>query len=141
MTSTRAHIRTYTELISLATIEDRYRYLALSGKVANQTFGFDRWVNQKFYRSREWQSVRHAVIVRDSGRDLGVEGYEVPTRITIHHMNPMTADQISQGLSEILDPEYLISVSHSTHNAIHYGDESQLPRLPVDRRPGDTKLW
>lgn len=105
------------------------------------TFGFDRWVNQKFYRSREWKDVRSYVIVRDEGRDLGVEGYEIHSGLLIHHMNPMIVDDIRSGREDILNPEFLITTTHRTHNAIHYGDESQLPRVFVPRRAGDTKLW
>lgn len=105
------------------------------------TFGPDRYINQLFYKSREWRHIRQQVIARDLGCDLGVEGYDIFEQITIHHMNPMTVDHISAGMGEILDPEFLITTTHRTHNAIHYGDESQLPRKLIERRPGDTKLW
>lgn len=133
--------RRYSELRRLETFEERFRYLSLKGQVGEATFGFDRWINQEFYRSREWQNVRHHVIVRDNGCDMGVEGYEIHTRLLIHHMNPLTMDDIEQGHEAILDPEFLITVSHRTHNAIHYGDERQLPRPLVERKPNDTKLW
>lgn len=134
-------IRTYSELRRLDTFEERFRYLALRGEVGASTFGFDRHINQDFYRSREWQQVRHHVIARDMGCDLGIEGYEIYGRLAIHHMNPMTVDEIVQGDEGILDPDFLIVASHRTHNAIHYGDESQLPKPFTPRRPGDTKLW
>lgn len=134
-------LRTYSELRRIDTFEERYRYLALDGSVGEQTFGFDRWINQEFYRSREWRHMRHFVIARDEGCDLGVLGYEIHESVYIHHMNPMTPDQIINGDEDILNPEYLISVTHRTHNAIHYGDERLLPRQFVERRPGDTKLW
>ena len=134
-------IRTYSELSRLETFEDRYRYLALKAMVGDPTFGFDRYINQQFYTSPQWRQVRHHVIVRDNGLDLGVDGYEIHTKLVIHHMNPMTVDEISHGDDVILDPEFLITTTHRTHNAIHYGDERLLPRPLVERRPGDTALW
>lgn len=134
-------IRSYSELSRIETFEDRYHYLQLRGEVGWATFGFDRYMNQQFYRSREWRHIRQFVIARDSGCDLGIEGYEIFDRIYIHHMNPMTVEDIEHGNNDILDPEFLISTTHKTHNAIHYGDESLLPRPHVDRRPGDTTLW
>lgn len=134
-------IRCYSELRRLSTLKERYDYLKLNGAVAQSTFGFDRWMNQQFYTSREWRQVRNHIIVRDNGCDLGVDGYEIHQRIAIHHMNPMTVTDISSGDSSILDPEFLIAVAHLTHNAIHYGDERLLPRPLVERRAGDTKLW
>lgn len=134
-------IRTYTDLCKIELFEDRFEYLSLSGEVALATFGFDRWMNQRFYRSREWRQARDVVIVRDEGRDLGVFGYEVYQDILIHHMNPMTAEDLARGEKWIIDPEFLITTSHRTHNAIHYGDASLLPKPLVERRPGDTKLW
>jgi hypothetical protein len=125
----------------LRTFEDRYRYLALKGVVGDSTFGFDRYINQQFYTSTQWRQLRHHVIARDNGSDLGVEGYEIFNRIVIHHMNPMTADDIAHGDEDILDPEFLITTTPRTHNAIHYGDEKLLPRPLVARSPGDTKLW
>jgi hypothetical protein len=133
--------RSYSELVRLETLEERYRYLALRGEVGRATFGFDRYLNQQFYTSRQWRDIRSHVIARDVGRDLGVEGYEIHNRIYIHHMNPMTVEDIVSGDPRILDPEFLISVTHRTHNAIHYGDEGLLPKPPVQRRPGDTTLW
>lgn len=137
----RSMIRRYRELQQLHTIEDRYAYLRLNGRVSDPTFGFDRWMNQQFYRSREWRRIRDFVIVRDNGCDLGVEGFPIQGDPYIHHMNPMTAMDIRHHREEILDPEFLIICSLRTHNAIHYGDERQLPRPYVPRRPGDTKLW
>lgn len=133
--------RSYSDLRRLETLEERYRYLALHGEVGQQTFGFDRWMNQQFYASTQWRQLRHFVIVRDNGCDLGVPGFEIHDRVYIHHMNPMTVEDITHGNAEILDPEFLISVSLRTHNAIHYGDEKLLPRPLVARTPGDTNLW
>lgn len=134
-------IRTYSELRRLDTFEERFRYLALRGSVGRSTFGFDRYINQGFYTSREWRRVRDEIIVRDNGCDLGVDGYEIHDRLLIHHMNPIEASHIVRGDEDLLDPRFLITTSHRTHNAIHYGDESQLPRPLVERRPGDTRLW
>jgi len=134
-------IRCYSELRALTSFEERYRYLALHGQVGESTFGVDRWMNQKFYTSREWRLLREEVIVRDGGCDLGVSGFEINRGLYVHHMNPITARDLSRGDPDVLNPEYLICVTHKTHNAIHYGDESLLPQLPVDRRPGDTDEW
>ena len=134
-------IRSYSVLRRIDDFEERYRYLSLRGEVGARTFGSDRWLNQAFYRSREWKRIRDEVIVRDNGCDLGVEGYEIHEAIYIHHMNPMTVQHLDDGNPDVLDPEYLISTTHRTHNAIHYGDESLLPKAYTPRRPGDTKLW
>jgi hypothetical protein len=134
-------IRTYSELVKFETFEERFRYLALSGVVGDPTFGYDRWLNQDFYSSREWKLARRDVIARDLGCDLGIEGYEIHERALVHHMNPMVLEDLSEGNRSIVDPEFLITVTHRTHNAIHYGDERQLPRPIVERKPGDTKLW
>lgn len=134
-------LRTYSELIELDTHEERFRYLALKSTVAEATFGFERYLNQKFYTSREWRQIRDYVIVRDDGCDLGVDGFDIHSRLIIHHMNPMDSGDIIDGSPAILDPEFLITTTHRTHNAIHYGDESQLPQPLVERMPGDTKLW
>lgn len=134
-------IRTYTELVRLETLEERYQYLRLNGRVGEITFGHERYINQNFYRSKQWRDIRHEVIVRDQGCDLGIEGYEIHKDIIIHHMNPMMPRDIAGGNSDILNPEYLITTTLLTHNAIHYGDERLLPRQLVERRPGDTKLW
>lgn len=133
--------RTFTELARLPTFEERFRYLALRGQVGDATFGYDRWVNQRFYRSREWRHIRNFVIARDEGCDLAVPGHEIYDRIIIHHMNPMTVGDIVHGDETIVDPEFLISTTHNTHNAIHYGDERLLPRPFAARGPGDTQLW
>lgn len=133
--------RTYRELRRIESFEDRFRYLALRGKVGESTFGFDRWANQAFYTSREWRQARDEIIVRDNACDMGVEGYEIHNGLYIHHLNPITLQQIEAGDPCTLDADNLITVSHRTHNAIHYGDESLLPRPLVERRFGDTKLW
>lgn len=133
--------RTYSELSRLDTFEERFRYLVLHGSVGLETFGFDRYLNQQFYASREWKHIRNFVIARDNGCDLGIEGYEIFSRLAIHHMNPIRPEDIIHSNDDILDPEFLITTTHQTHNAIHYGDERQFPRPFVERRPGDTKLW
>lgn len=133
--------RTVSELYRLETFEERFEYLKLGGEVGRPTFGFDRHINQKFYTSRQWRLVRHEVIARDLGCDLGVEGREIHSKIIIHHINPMGVDDIIHGDEAILDPNYLISTTHNTHNAIHYGTADLLIREPVERSLGDTKLW
>lgn len=134
-------IRRYSELRNIDVFEDRYEYLKLNGNVGQATFGFDRYLNQKFYRSREWRTIRSSIITRDNGCDLGIEGFEIHGQILIHHMNPISADEIIQGDYDLINPEFLITTTHNTHNAIHYGDASLLPRPPVERTPGDTQLW
>lgn len=134
-------IRTYAELYLLRTFEERFEYLNLKGNVGEKTFGFDRWVNQAFYHSREWRRVRNYVIVRDQGCDLGIPGYEIQTGLIVHHMNPLSVFEIDEGDDALLEPLYLITTSLQTHNAIHYGDASLLPRGPVVRQRGDTTLW
>lgn len=134
-------IRTYSELSQIPTFEERYEYLALRGVVGEPTFGYDRWINQAFYRSAEWRHIRNYVISRDLGCDLGVEGYEIHDKVIIHHMNPMQQVDLLHGNDDIVNLEYLISTTHKTHNAIHYGDASLLPKQYTPRRPGDTKLW
>lgn len=134
-------IRTYSEMIRFDMFEDRFEYLKLEGVVGRSTFGFDREVNQRFYQSREWKSIRDFVIIRDNGCDLGVPGYEIHGGLLIHHVNPISIDDLVGGLHWILDPEYLVTTCHDTHNAIHYGDSSLLPKRWVERSPGDTKLW
>jgi hypothetical protein len=134
-------VRTYSELRQYPTFVERFNYLCMPGEVGQATFGFDRWVNQHFYRSREWHYARDQVVLRDGACDLGVPGYEIYARLLVHHMNPVTAEAVQHGGEWILDPEYLITTTHRTHNAIHYGDESLIRRPPVERRPGDTKLW
>lgn len=134
-------IRAYSELIKLKTFKDRFEYLKLDGIVGEETFGFDRYMNQIFYKSREWTSVRQSVIIRDNGCDLGVEGYEIHGKILIHHMNPINLSDIVHKTDELLNPDYLITTVLSTHNAIHYGDASLLPVLPIERRANDTCPW
>jgi hypothetical protein len=134
-------IRTYSDLSQLQTFEERYRYLKLNGRLGEITFGFDRWVNQLFYKSQEWKSIRNFVITRDNGCDLGIPGYEIYSGLLVHHMNPMTAEDVKSGKEGILDPNFLVTTSLQTHNAIHYGNISLLPRGPITRKLGDTKLW
>jgi predicted HNH restriction endonuclease len=135
-------IKRYSELITLPTFEERYRYLRLQGKVGKETFGYDRYINQVLYqRDPRWRSVRDQVIVRDNGCDLGVEGYDIYGKIIVHHMNPITLEDIEKETDFLFNPEYLICVTHMTHNAIHYGDENLLPKAPVERTPFDTCPW
>ena len=134
-------IRTYSELSKLTTFEDRYQYLRLDGSVGEETFGFDRYLNQIFYRSPKWKAVRNQVIIRDNGCDLGIEGFEIYGNIIVHHMNPLTIEDIETESPLLLDPDYLICVTHNTHNAIHYGDVNLLMLGPVDRKPNDTCPW
>lgn len=136
-----SRIRTYTELVRLRDFRERYEYLQTYSSVGVATFGFERWLNQAFYTSTLWRHARQEVIARDRGCDLGVEGYEIHDRVIIHHMNPIAAEEIIHSDESLIDPEYLITTSHSTHNAIHYGDASLLAKPFVPRRPGDTKLW
>ena len=135
-------IRRYSELIQLSTFEERFNYLKLNGVVANETFGFDRYLNQQFYRSAEWKRVRQQVIIRDRGCDLAVPDHEIFDQIIVHHMNPMSLEDIENNPELLLDPEYLICVSLDTHNSIHYGDSNYGNKdVVVDRIPGDTTLW
>lgn len=134
-------MRTYSELVKLGTFKQRFDYLKLSGTIGEETFGFDRYLNQIFYRSPEWRRVRDIVIVRDNGNDLGIDGYQIGGTILIHHMNPINYHDIVQRNEDILNPEYLICVSRLTHQAIHYGNEDLLPKDPVDRQPNDTCPW
>lgn len=138
MTST---LRLYSELVLLETHLERFEYLSLQGVVGCATFGFDRWINQQFYTSRAWRTLRRDVIARDSGCDLGVEGFEIHSRVLVHHLNPLREEDIVNGTDNALNPEYLITVTHDTHNAIHYGNAQLLAKPHVSRRPGDTKLW
>ena len=137
----RLMMKTNTELCQLETFDERFDYLALKSRIGVATFGFERHLNQQFYTSRVWRDVRRAVIARDRGLDLGVPGREIHTKIIIHHMNPMTIEDIEDGNPDIIDPEFLITVSHDTHNAIHYGDKSRLPQPWTERKPGDTLFW
>lgn len=131
----------YSELISIPTYEKRFKYLQLKGAVGNDTFGYDRYLNQILYNSPEWKRLRNQIIIRDNGRDLGCEGYEIYGRILIHHMNPITVEDIVSRDPIVFDPENLICVSHNTHNAIHYGDENLLIMAPVERTKNDTCPW
>ena len=135
-------IKTYSELIELPTFEERYRYLRLSGRVGKETFGYDRYLNQFLYqRNQRWRSVRDFVIIRDSGCDLAIEGREIYGKILVHHMNPITIEDIERESDYIFDPEFLISTTHNTHNAIHYGDENLLIKAPIERSINDTCPW
>lgn len=134
-------IRTYDELITYPTFEERYNFLRLVGKVGEETFGYDRYINQMFYRSKEWKRIRDIVILRDNGCDLGVEGYDIHDKVLIHHMNPITADDIKYTSEYLMDPCYLITVSFNTHQAIHYGTQFNLITNPIERRPNDTSPW
>lgn len=136
------NIKTYSELILLPTFEERFEYLKLNGSVGKDTFGFDRYLNQMFYqRSQKWKAIRDKVIIRDNGCDLGVEGHEIYNRIIIHHMNPVTIEDLENESDFLLDPEFLISTTHNTHNAIHYGDVNRLCLGPIERTRNDTCPW
>lgn len=134
-------IKTYSELITIPTFEERYRYLRLHGRVGEETFGFDRWLNQVFYKSKEWLSVRDQVIIRDNGCDLGIEGREIYGKILVHHMNPIRIDDIVDRTDYLLNPEYLICTIKNTHDAIHYGNENLLYTVPRERTINDTCPW
>jgi hypothetical protein len=134
--------KSYSELITFKTFEERFAYLKLFGLVGNATFGYDRYLNQLLYRSGQWKSLRYKIIDRDNGCDLGVPGYEISDRITVHHINPITIEDIEQNRYCVYDPDNLISTStFRTHNAIHFSDESLLPKKPIERHPGDTCPW
>lgn len=133
--------KTYSELIRFSTFKDRFDYLKLNGSVGAETFGYDRYLNQALYRSYEWRKFRRDVIARDRGCDLGVDGFDIKSRLIVHHINPITLEQIENRDPMIFDPNNVICVSHNTHEAIHYGDESLLPKDPITRFSGDTKLW
>lgn len=134
-------IRTYSELITFPTFEERYRYLRLEGKVGEDTFGFDRWLNQSFYKDPEWRAIRDKIIIRDNGCDLGIPGREIYSRIIVHHMNPITKNDILSRSAFLLNPEYLICTVKNTHDAIHYGDEGLLIKAPIERTKNDTCPW
>lgn len=134
-------IKTYSELLKLKTFEERYQYLRLKGKVGEETFGSDRYLNQVVYRSPEWKHIRNEVIIRDNGCDLGIDDRAIGGRIYIHHMNPINKEDILNRTEYLLNPEYLISVSKTTHDAIHYGDESLLILEPIERTKNDTCPW
>lgn len=136
------NIKTYFELEKLKTFKERFEYLQLNGQVGKDTFGFDRIFSQQFYRSREWRACRDFVIMRDNGCDLGIEGHEIQVgRVIIHHMNPILLSDIENHTDFLLNPEYLITTIHSTHNAIHYGDDSLLTVDPIERVKNDTCPW
>ena len=134
-------IKTYSELVSLPTFEERYRYLKLSGKVGEDTFGFERYLNQRFYQTTEWKRIRNQIIARDMGCDLGVVGHEIYGPVIIHHLNPLNKHDIRLRTEYLTNPEYLICVSPRTHNAIHYGDENLLTKAPIERKQNDTCPW
>ena len=134
-------IRTYSELLKLKTFEERYRYLRLNGKVGEETFGFDRWLNQRFYKDPEWLSIRDKVIIRDNGCDLGIKDRKITDRIIVHHMNPITKEDILRRSDFLLNPDYLICTVKNTHDAIHYGDDSLLINEFVERSRNDTCPW
>lgn len=134
-------IKRYSELKRLKTFEERFEYLKLNGQVAYETFGFDRFMNQMFYRSSEWKHIRDFVITRDNACDLGCDGYDIYNRIIIHHMNPLSLDDITEQTDILLNPEFLITTTHETHNAIHYGSINTLPKAPIERKPNDTCPW
>lgn len=133
--------RNFKELSRLKTFEERYEYLRIKGDVGIETFGFDRYLNQALYSSKEWKQVRDIVILRDNGCDLGMDGYEIQKGIIIHHMNPLTINDVLNRNEDIFNPNYLICCSHRTHNAIHYGDSEQLPKSLIERKPKDTCPW
>lgn len=133
--------RCYSELILLPTFEERFEYLKLSGNVGTTTFGYDRYLNQVLYRSKKWRSFRNSILIRDEGCDLGLPDYPIRKIVIVHHMNPLTPEDVENERGCIFDPENVICVSHYTHEAIHYGDKSLLPVVPPERTPGDTCLW
>lgn len=134
-------IRTYSELIKIPTFKERYEYLKIGGRVGEETFGFDRYINQMLYKLPEWQATRRDVILRDKGNDLGMDDFEIGGSIYVHHMNPISVDDIINRLDYVLNPEYLISSSFNTHQAIHYGSEDLLPQEPIERFKNDTCPW
>lgn len=133
--------RSFSGVVSLETFEERFEYLRLDGTVGRETFGFDRYLNQKFYASWEWKRARDIVLLRDNGCDLGIADRQIFESPLIHHMNPMTVDDIVHGEEWIFDPQFLICTSHNTHNAIHFGADRLLPKVVTARTPNDTKLW
>ena len=134
-------IRCYNDLIQLKTFEERFRYLKINGKVGEETFGLDRYINQQLYKSQRWRSTRSKIIIRDDGCDLGIDGRQLDEYIVVHHMNPISLEDIEEERDIVFDPNYLICCSTRTHRAIHFGDENLLIRDPVIRRPNDTCLW
>lgn len=138
---TTSSTRSYPELLTLNTFEERFEYLSIKARIGEDTFGFERWMNQSFYRSKEWREIRQEVIIRDSACDLGVEGFDIHERAIVHHIIPMTVEDLEGGNPLVLNPDNLITTTHNTHNAIHWGDKSLLRLPPVERKPGDTTLW
>ena len=136
-----SRIRCYSDLLQLQTFDERFAYLKLEGSVGRSTFGFDRWINQEFYRSTLWKRARRDVISRDLGCDLGISGFEINSGLLVHHMNPLVADDVIHGEEDLINPEFLITTCQVTHNAIHYGNPSPYPPVVRDRSVGDTKLW
>lgn len=134
-------IRTYSELIMLPTFLDRFRYLQLGGRVGAETFGYDRYLNQILYRTAEWKRFRNEIIVRDNGCDLACDGYDIVGKVLVHHINPITVEDVLNRTAKVFDPENVISTTLNTHNAIHYGDESLLVTEPIERKPNDTCPW
>lgn len=134
-------IKTYSEMLIFPTLEERFRYLQLKGSVGKDTFGYDRYLNQILYHSEEWKSFRNGIIIRDNGCDLACEGYEIHKRILVHHIDPITVEDVLNRSPKVFDPENVVCVSHTTHNAIHYGDENLLITAPVERSPNDTCPW
>lgn len=141
MSMMKMGIKTYSELVTLPTFEERYRYLRLRGCVGKETFGHDRYLNQILYTSPEWRSFRREIILRDDGLDLGCEGFDIFGRIIVHHIDPITVDDVLNRDPKVFDSNNVVCCSHNTHQAIHYGDESLLPLLPPERRPNDTCPW
>ena len=133
--------KSYRDLRQLNTFEERFDYLSLMGQPGTATFGFERWMNQTFYRSTEWRHLRHQIIARDEGADLGIPGFEIHEKVIIHHIIPMRPEDFEEGNPLMLDPDNLITTTHNTHNAIHFGDRSLLRLPPVERAPGDTRMW
>lgn len=138
---TNSTIRSYSELIHFLTFEERFDYLSLSGMIGTTTFGFDRYLNQKLYTSTEWNKIRNHVIVRDNSCDLGILERDIFKWVVVHHMNPITIEDLEEGRDIVLDPEFLICTSRNTHNAIHFGNKDSLVKLPIERRKGDTTPW
>lgn len=134
-------IRTYSNLVQFDTFKDRFNYLSLKGVPAEETFGFDRYLNQQFYQSREWKKIREEVILRDLGCDLAMYGFDIVGKIIVHHMNPIAIRDLYNLTDILLNPEYMVCVSQLTHNAIHYGDESLLYSEPITRKQNDTCPW
>lgn len=137
----RMNTKSYSELITIPTFEERFEYLQLKGSVGKDTFGYDRYLNQVLYRSPEWKKLRDQIIIRDCGRDLACEGYEIYGRILIHHLNPITVDDVLDRSRKVFDPNNLVCVTHNTHNAIHYGNASMLLTGPIVRTKNDTCPW